>query len=99
MHFLITAFDGTDEGALERRLAARAAHLALGDSMIAAGTLLYAAAILDDNEKMIGSSMIVHFPTRSDLDAWLQQEPYALGGVWKDIQVRRCRPGPSFLPK
>ena len=64
--------------------------------MQAAGTLLYAAAILDDAEQMIGSSMVVDLPSRQDLDSWLNDEPYVVGGVWQRIEVRRCRPGPSF---
>lgn len=96
MEFLITAFDGVDREAPGRRLAARSAHLEFGNQMQAAGTLLYAAAILDDAEQMVGSSMIVDFPSRCELDDWLSQEPYVTGGVWEKIEIRRCRPGPSF---
>jgi hypothetical protein len=48
MELLITACDGTDAEAMERRLAARGSQLALGERIIAAGSLPYAAAILDD---------------------------------------------------
>ncbi len=37
MQFTILAYDGTDSGAPERRLAARQAHLALGEEMLATG--------------------------------------------------------------
>lgn len=96
MEFLITAYDGTDAGAMSRRLAARSAHLELGNKMIEEGTLLYAAAILDDDNNMIGSSMIVDFPSRKEVDEWLQIEPYVVGGVWKNIEVKKCRTGPAF---
>ena len=51
----MVAYDGKDPGALERRMAARAAHLALGDKMSAQGRMLYGTAILDDDQKMIGT--------------------------------------------
>jgi uncharacterized protein YciI len=99
MQFLITAFDGTDSEAGARRMAARVAHLELGDKMVAQGTLLYAAAILNEDDNMIGSSMVVDFPSRSEVDQWLKVEPYVTGGVWKEIEVRKCRTGPAFAKK
>lgn len=99
MEFLITAYDGKDPEALPRRMAARSAHLELGDTMISQGTLLHAAAILDEHGNMVGSSMIVDFPSREELDAWLKIEPYVTGGVWSEIKVERCRPGPAFARK
>ena len=99
MQFLITAFDGTDSEAAARRMVARAAHLEIGDKMIAQGTLLYAAAILNEDDNIIGSSMVVDFPSRSEVDQWLKIEPYVTGGVWKEIEVRKCRTGPAFAKK
>ncbi len=96
MQFVVIARDGTDEKALERRLAVREKHLALGDKMRDEGTLLYACAILDETEKMVGSIMIVQFADRGQLDDWLKIEPYVTGGVWQDIDVQLCRVGPSF---
>lgn len=97
MQFLVLGYDGTDEKALERRMAAREAHLALGDKMKADGTLLYAAAILDDSDRMIGSAMICDFTSREAVDQWLEAEPYMTGGVWKKVEVNKCRVGPSFV--
>jgi uncharacterized protein YciI len=97
MQFLVTAYDGLDEGSTERRLAARGEHLALVESMFKEGRHLYAAAIMDDNNKMIGSVLIVDFPSRSELDEWLKVEPYVLGNVWDKIEVKPCKVGPMFL--
>ena len=99
MQFLITAFDGTDSEAGARRMANRTAHLELGDKMIAQGSLLYAAAILNEDDSMVGSSMVVEFPSRSEVDEWLKVEPYVTGGVWKEIEIRKCRTGPAFVRK
>jgi uncharacterized protein YciI len=98
MHFIVTGFDGTDENALSRRMAVREAHLAGTAKMRLAGTLLFGAAILDDAGKMIGSSLVVDFPTRQDVDAWLKEEAYVRGNVWRSIDVRPCKIS-TGLPK
>jgi uncharacterized protein YciI len=97
MQYLIIAYDGTDEKALERRLAVREEHLALVKEMRAAGNVLFAAVILDDDEKMIGSALTCEFSTRQELDDWLDKEPYVLGKVWEKIDIKPCKVAPMFL--
>jgi uncharacterized protein len=96
MQFVVTGHDGTDAKALERRLAARPAHMAGADAMKARGELLYAAAILNDKGEMAGSVMICEFPSRKEVDAWLAAEPYVTGKVWEKIDVRPAKVPPSF---
>ena len=97
--FLITAYDYTDEKALERRLAARSAHVVLIEKLHGEGKLLMGAAILDDAGKMIGSSLVGVFDSRAELDAWLEVEPYVTGKVWEKIDVQPCGVGAIFLRK
>ena len=97
MQYLVIAYDGTDEDALERRLAVREDHLALVNEMRAAGNVLFAAVILDDDERMIGSALICEFATRQELDEWLGKEPYLLGKVWEKIDIKPCKIAPMFL--
>ena len=99
MQFMVIGYDGTDEEALERRMRARPAHVALGDKMRDTGEMLMGAAILDENDKMIGSVLICDFESRAALENWLEAEPYVVGDVWRDIQVTPCRVGPSFVRK
>ena len=96
MQFLVIAYDGHDPAALERRLAVRERHLALADQMTRVGQMLYATAILDEADKMIGSMLVVNFPSRTELDAWLGVEPYMTGNVWQRVHVQRCRVAPQF---
>jgi uncharacterized protein len=98
VHFIVTGLDGTDSGALERRMAARPAHLEKFDQMKTAGQFVFAAAMLDDQEKMIGSIIFCDFKDRSELDAWLETEPYVVGKVWQTIDVKPCKIVPSCLP-
>lgn len=91
MQYLVLGYDGTDDGAAARRQAARAAHLAGAQAMKAAGTMLFGAALLDDQGRMIGSACLVDFASRSDFDAWLANDPYVAGDVWRSIEVKPCR--------
>lgn len=97
MQFLVMGYDGNDEKALERRLAVRDDHMKLVEKMKSEGRHLYAAAMLDENEKMVGSAMIVDFPSREALDGWLKMEPYVLGNVWKKIEITPCKVPPLFM--
>ncbi len=99
MHFLVTGYDGTDDGAPARRAAARPDHLASATQMMTAGQLPYAAALLSEGPepKMIGSLMFVNFSTRDELDRWLKVEPYVVQKVWERIEIRPVQPGPIFM--
>ena len=83
MQFLIKAYDG--EGMLEKRMEVRPRHLegmkALGKHIICAGGLL------DDEGKMKGSVLIVDFPDRAAVNAYLDHETYVVEGVWQKIEV------------
>lgn len=97
MQFLVLAYDAKDEGAPARRLAARDAHLSTIARYKASGNMRIGAAILDDNDKMIGSCIIADFPSREALSAWLDEDPYVVQKVWGDIQIQGCKVAPSFL--
>jgi hypothetical protein len=75
----------------------REQHLALGERLAAEGTMLFAAAILDADDKMIGSMLILEFPSRAELDAWLEIEPYVAGEVWRKLEISPVRVGRSAI--
>ena len=91
MQFLITAYDGEDPEAMNRRLAVREAHLAGMGLLKAAGHFIAGGAILDDDGNMIGSTLYVDFASREELDKWLNSDPYITGNVWQDISVQPIR--------
>ncbi|HPL52650.1 MAG TPA: YciI family protein [Bacillota bacterium] len=97
MQFMITAYDGTDEKAMDRRLAVREEHLESVERRFNAGEHLYGAAILDDAGKMIGSIMIVDYPSKEELNKWLENEPYIIGDVWRKVEVKPCKVAPLFM--
>lgn len=91
MQFMIVAYDGTDEGALNRRLAVRDSHIAGAIELKNKGNLIAGGAILDDAGRMIGSTTYVAFESRAELDAWLERDPYVTGHVWRDITITPIR--------
>jgi uncharacterized protein len=91
MQFLLTAYDGTDDQAPERRMKVRADHLEKVDKMIKEGVLLLGGAILSDDGRMIGSMIVYEFPDRQALDERLKDEPYINGKVWQKIDIRPFR--------
>ncbi len=94
--FIVIGHDGKDEGALERRMAAREAHLKVCAESVASGNQLIGAAMMDDAGKMNGSVMIMNFETREELDAWLKREPYVSGKVWDRVEVIPCKVPDTF---
>jgi uncharacterized protein len=97
MQFIIIAHDYKD--GLERRLKVREKHIKLGDILFEEGKALYGVALLNDKGDMRGSVYIMDFPSRIDLDKWLETEPYVIGKVWEKIEVIPCRVGSSFTKK
>ena len=90
MQFLIIGREGTDNKAKERRFAARPAHIKLGDELVVSGNMLYGAALLDDNKEMIGSMLVMDFPSEKELQEWLDKEPYITGKVWESVEIKKC---------
>jgi uncharacterized protein YciI len=92
MQYLLIAYDGTDEGALERRMKVRQNHLNNVAVLKKTGEFLFGGAILDkDDGKMIGSMIVYDFPDRQSLDDMLKDEPYVTGEVWKKIDIQPFR--------
>lgn len=91
MDFLVIAMDGPDEGALDRRMGARDEHIAGIMKLKEQGHFIAGGAILDDDGKMIGSSVIVDFPDRESVEKCIAEDPYTKGNVWQDVTIRPFR--------
>lgn len=96
MQFVVIAYDATDADAINRRMAARDAHTKAIAVARTEGKMLCGAALLDDTGKMIGSNIILNFPDRASVDAWLAVEPYVVGKVWENITIIPAKLGDSF---
>ena len=89
--YLIIANDGKDDEALDRRKEVRPLHLAGAKKLKANGNFVIGGAMLDEENNMRGSIMIVQFESQEDFQKWYDNEPYITGGVWKTIEVKPFR--------
>jgi len=88
MRFVVLGYDAKDSEAPARRAAARPAHLEAVKTLHKSGTFQYGGALLDKEGGMIGSMMVLDYPSEETLRTeFLAQEPYVTAGVWQEIQV------------
>lgn len=88
LQFVIIAHDGTDEEALDRRMAARPLHFEGAGKLKEAGNFILGGAMLDEERRMNGSIMILQFETEDEMKNWFDNEPYVTGKVWQQIEIK-----------
>jgi uncharacterized protein YciI len=86
--YLVTAYDFTDAEAFNRRMAARPHHVDGAKALKASGNFVVGGAMLNEEGKMIGSTMIVQFETDEEMEAWKQNDPYITQKVWESVDVK-----------
>lgn len=86
--YIVTGYDHTDEGALERRMNIRPHHLDGAKALKESGNYVLGGAVLNDEGKMIGSVMVLQFENEDGLEAWKQSEPYITQGIWETVDVK-----------
>lgn len=91
MQYIIHAYDHTDSDALDRRMAARPAHLAYVGELKAKDQFVLGGALLDPDGKMIGSMLMLNMETEDQLNEYLKNDPYIVQGVWNTIDVKPFR--------
>ncbi len=91
IQFVIEALDHTDAEGLSRRMAVREKHLAGAAALKHSGNYILGGAKLDDEGKMIGSTMVLQFETEADFKAYFAEEPYIKGNVWGKTDVYKFR--------
>jgi len=82
---------------LDRRLAARPAHLARLQTLQSQGRLLLAGPFpaIDGNDPgpagFTGSLIVAEFDTLEDARAWADADPYVAAGVFASVSVKPFR--------
>ncbi len=88
MNFIILTSDKPNSA--RTRQETRPAHLdyirGFGKRIVAAG-----ATLSEDGETMTGSFFMVAMPDRSEVDAFLRNDPYVKAELFERIEVRRWR--------
>ncbi len=98
MQFMVLGWDGTDDGATERRNAARPAHMARISELRERGELLLGAPLLE-GERIVGSLVILEMESRAGVEEYLATEPLKTTGVWERLVVQQCRVGEVYLDR
>lgn len=88
MLFMIAAFD--KPGMLETRLRIRPDHLAYLESF--GERIKMGGAMLNEDEKPLGSLLIVEAENGEAIEALLAGDPYSKAGVFERIDIRPWRP-------
>jgi uncharacterized protein YciI len=86
--YLITAYDYTDAGALERRMDVRPRHFDIAKKLKRSDNFIFGGAILNDEGKMIGSIMVMQFESGGQLEKWQQTEPYITQKIWESYDIK-----------
>lgn len=89
--YLITGYDYTDAGALQRRMNIRPHHLDGVKALKQSGNYILGGAILNEEGNMIGSVLILQFETEEELEAWKKNEPYITQKIWESVDVKPYR--------
>ena len=95
---MLYAIFGNDvPNSLDKRLAARPAHLARLHALQEAGRLILAGPFpaVDGSDPgsagFSGSLIVAEFASLADAEAWAQADPYVSGGVYAQVAVRPFR--------
>ena len=75
-------------GSLELRMATRPPHVEYLKSLEAKGVLKMAGPLLGDDEKPIGSLLVVEAADKSEAEAVAAGDPYALAGLFATTEIR-----------
>ena len=89
--FIIIAHDYKDNDALNRRLAARPAHLERMKEEKVKGAFITGGAKLNEAGNMFGSMLIVNLPNKKAVEAWIAADPYVTSNVWETVEITPFR--------
>lgn len=79
--------DGQDADAPARRAAARQAHLDGAAVLKSDGRLVTGGALLDDEQKMIGSMLLLDVESEEEARRLMEDDAYSRQGVWQELTV------------
>jgi hypothetical protein len=76
-------------GALDKRMAAREAHLAYVREH--AALVKVAGPLLDEAGQMAGSMFVIEAPDKAAVEAFSANDPYRLAGVFERVEIHAWR--------
>lgn len=85
MAYVLLCRDKT--GALQTRLDNRPVHL---DFLKGSGKVIFAGPFIED-EKPVGSMVVLDVATRAEAEAFAAADPYAVAGLFDEVVIREWR--------
>ena len=85
-HYALICIDKPDHEAL--RAETRAAHLAY---VAETGVVAQAGALTDEEDRMLGSLIILDVPDREAATRWGGSDPYFLAGLFQSVTLHRWK--------
>ncbi|KAJ3270101.1 hypothetical protein HDV01_000542 [Terramyces sp. JEL0728] len=73
--------------AIEKRLAARPAHLERNAKSKEIGFSLLGGAILNNEQQMVGSIVLFDAPSKEVLEEYIKEDPYFKQQVWEKWEI------------
>lgn len=95
MWYAIIAQDHPDS--LDKRKAARPAHIARLQQLLDEGRLLVAGAFpaIESEDPgpagFTGSMILAEFPSQAEAEAWAKDDPYVAAGVYAGVDIKPFR--------
>ncbi|KGF66846.1 hypothetical protein LL06_25750 [Hoeflea sp. BAL378] len=75
-------------GSLDLRMATRPTHVEYLKSIEASGVLKMAGPLLGDDEKPMGSLLVVSAADKGEAEAIAAADPYAIAGLFASTEIR-----------
>lgn len=97
-YYLLKAYDYPDENTRQKRSSFRDEHLRKIHRYRHDGLIIDAGALLDDDERIIGSLIIFQAETLQQIKSYLAEEPFVTENIWEEVDIRRYRPVRWDLP-
>jgi uncharacterized protein len=89
--YLVIAYDAGTAESLDHRMAIRPLHLEFIKGYKNRGEFLIGGALLDNDQKMKGSSLILQFEDEKGIEIYEANEPYIINKVWQTYTITPFR--------
>jgi hypothetical protein len=94
---MVLAWDVPDDSGVALRDKLRPEHTDTITARFHEGSVLLGAGIYDDAGVVCGSVVIMDCESRASVDAYLQSEPFATGGLWERVEVHELKLPDMYL--
>ena len=99
MKFSVIAWDVRGPEGVALRDEFRDAHMEMITRRFEAGEVVLGAGFYDDEGRVRGSLVVLDLPSRADVDAYLEEEPFMTHGLWATVEVNELKIPDFYLER